>query len=75
MQPSGLLVAPRAGNETRQQIKVAAEDVKGKAEDYYKQVREAVASALEHGKGLFSEKKELIAKIVQEGMETYRKKE
>ncbi len=70
-----LLVAPLSGRETRQQIKGAAEDVKGKAEDYYKQVREAVASALEHGKGLVAEKKELITKAVQEGVETYKKEE
>jgi gas vesicle protein len=69
-----LLVAPRAGKETRQQIKGAAEDVKVKAEDYYKQVKETVTSALEHGKGLVAEKKELIAKAVQEGIETYKKK-
>ncbi len=59
-----LLVAPKAGKETRQQIKDTAEDVKGKAEDYYKQVKETVTSALEHGKGLVAEKKELIAKAV-----------
>jgi len=70
-----LLVAPRAGKETRQQIKGAAEDVKGKAEDYYNQVKETVTSALEHGKGLVAEKKQLIAKAVQEGIETYKKKE
>ena len=70
-----LLVAPRAGKETRQQIKGAAEDVKGKAEDYYEQVKETVTSALEHGKGLVAEKKKLITKAVQEGIEAYKKKE
>ena len=70
-----LFVAPRAGQETRQQIKGAVEDVKGKAEDYYKQVKETVTSALEHGKGLVAEKKELITKAVQEGIEAYKKKE
>ena len=68
----GLLVAPKAGKETRQQIKGAAEDVKGKA---YKGVKEAVTSALEHGKGLVAEKKERITKAVQEGIEAYKKKE
>lgn len=70
-----LLVAPRAGKETRQQIKGAAEGVKGKAEDYYKQVEETVTSALEHGKDLVAEKKELVTKAVQEGIEAYKKKE
>jgi gas vesicle protein len=70
-----LLVAPKAGRETRQQIKGAAENVKVKAEDYHKQVKETVTSALEHGKGLVIEKKQLIAKAVQEGIEAYKKKE
>jgi len=70
-----LLVAPRAGEETRQQVKGAAEDVKGKAEDYYEQVKETVTSALEHGKGLVAEKKKLITKAVQKGIEAYKKKE
>jgi gas vesicle protein len=70
-----LLLAPRAGKETRQQIKGTAEDVKGKAEDYYEQVRETVTSALEHGKGFVAEKKDHIAKAVQEGIEAYKKKE
>ena len=69
-----LLAAPRAGKETRQQIKGAADDVKEKAEDYYKQVKETVTSTLEQGKGLITEKKELIAKAVQDGVETYKKK-
>jgi gas vesicle protein len=70
-----LLVAPRAGKETRQQIKGTAEDVKVKAEDYYKQIKETVTSALEHGKDLVTEKKQLIAKAVQKGIEAYEKKE
>ena len=70
-----LLVAPQAGKETRQQIRGAAEDVKGKAEDYYEQVKETVTSALEHGKGLVAEKKKLITKAVQKGIEAYKKKE
>ena len=70
-----LLVAPKAGEETRQQIKDAAESVKAKGEDYYKQVKETVTSALEHGKGLVAERKERITKAVQEGIEAYKKKE
>jgi gas vesicle protein len=70
-----LLVAPRAGTETRQQIKGAAEEVKGKAEDYYKQAKETVTSTLEHGKGLVTEKKDLITKAVHEGVDAYKKNE
>jgi gas vesicle protein len=70
-----LLVAPRAGKETRQQIMGAAEGAKGKAEDYYKQVKETVTSALEHGKGVVAEKKEHIAKAVQEGIDAYKRED
>ena len=70
-----LLVAPQAGKETRQQIKGAVKDAKGKAEDYCKQVKKTVTSALEHGKGLVAERKERITKAVQEGIEAYKTKE
>ena len=70
-----LLVAPKAGKETRQQIKGTAESVKAKGEDYYKQVKETVTSVLEHGKDLVAEKKQRIAKAVREGIEAYEKKE
>jgi gas vesicle protein len=70
-----LLVAPRAGKETREQIRGAAEGAKGKAEDYYKHVKETVTSALEHGKGLIAEKRERVEKAVQAGVEAYEQKE
>jgi len=69
----GLLVAPKSGKEVRQQIRDMAGDVKGKAEDYYDQIREAVTSALVEGKGLIDEKKRLITKAVQAGIEAYEK--
>jgi gas vesicle protein len=68
-----LLVAPHAGKGTRQQIKSTANEFKGKAEDQYAHVKESVTSALEHGKGLVTEKKERIAKAVQEGIAEYKK--
>ena len=68
-----LLVAPVAGKEARKQIVGLAEGVKEKAENYYDQIREAVTSVLEDGKGLIEEKKRLISKAVQAGIETYEK--
>ncbi len=68
-----LLVAPSSGKETRQQIVGLAEGVKGKAGDYYEQIKETVTSALEEGKGLIDEKKRLISKAVQAGIEAYEK--
>ncbi len=69
-----LLVAPRAGKETRRQIKGTVDEAKGKAEDYYNQIKETVTSALEHGKGVIAEERERIAKAVQEGIEAYKQK-
>jgi gas vesicle protein len=68
-----LLVAPSSGKETRQQIVGLAEGVKEKAGDYYEQIKETVTSALEEGKGLIDEKKRLISKAVQAGIEAYEK--
>jgi gas vesicle protein len=68
-----LLVAPTSGKEARQQIVGLAEGVKGKAGDYYEQIKETVTSALEEGKGLIDEKKRLISKAVQAGIEAYEK--
>jgi len=68
-----LLLAPTSGKETRRQIVGLAEGMKGKAEDYYEQIKDAVTSALEEGKGLIEEKKRLITKAVQAGIEAYEK--
>ena len=66
-----LLMAPTSGKEARQQIVGLAEGAKVKAEDYYEQIKETVTSALGEGKGLIDEKKRLISKAVQAGMEVY----
>jgi len=66
-----LLVAPASGREARQQIVGLAQGVKGKAGDYYGQIKETVTSALEEGKGLIDEKKRLISTAVQAGIEAY----
>ena len=56
-----------------QQIVGLAQGVKGKAGDYYGQLKETVTSALEEGKGLIDEKKRLISRAVQAGIEAYEK--
>ena len=69
----GLLSAPKSGKEVRRQFRDMAGDVRGKAGDYYEQIREAVTSALVEGKGLIDEKKRLITKAVQAGIEACQK--
>jgi gas vesicle protein len=72
---AALLLAPKSGRETRQQIKVFTEEVKDKAGDYYEQVKDAVSSAVKHGKGIVGERKDRIADAVKAGMEAFEKKE
>ena len=66
-----LLMAPRAGTETRQKIRELAEDVKGKAEDYMGTAREKASSALEKGKEFVEKKKSLVTTAVEAGVEAY----
>lgn len=47
-----LLLAPRAGKETRQKIKEMAEEAKEKTTKYAGDVKGKVTSAVEKGKGL-----------------------
>ncbi len=47
-----LLLAPRAGKETRQKIKEMAEEAKEKTTQYAEEAKEKVTSTLEKGKGL-----------------------
>jgi gas vesicle protein len=79
-----LLLAPRAGSETRAQILELAEDVKGrtggyygqvknKAGDYFEQVKDSVATALDKGKGVLEEKKSAITTAVQAAIDAYEK--
>jgi len=69
----GLLSAPKSGKEVRRQAGDMAGDIKERAGDYYEQIREAVTSVLVEGKGLIDEKKRLITKAVQAGIEACRK--
>ena len=66
-----LLFAPKSGREARQQIVGLAEGVKERGIDYYEHIKETVTSVLEEGKGLIDEKKRLISKAVQAGIEAY----
>jgi gas vesicle protein len=79
-----LLMAPRAGEETREKIKGLAvnlrgkaedviEDVKSKAEGYIEEVKTKATSAVEKGKELLEEKKSIISTAIEAGKEAYEK--
>jgi len=69
-----LLITPKTGEETREQINGFAGNVKEKADDYYEQIKQTVVSTLENGKGVIEEKKRAITNAVQAGIEAYEKK-
>jgi gas vesicle protein len=68
-----LLVAPKSGRETRQQLKELAEDVKEKAEGYIEQMKEQVSTVVEKGKDLLEEQKSILVSAVEAGKEAYEK--
>jgi gas vesicle protein len=68
-----LLLAPRAGEETRERIKGLVDEVKEKAEEYAEQVKGKATTTLDKGKGLFEEKKSIISKAIEAGKEAYEK--
>ena len=47
---AALLLAPKAGPQTREQLKGMAKDAKGKAEGYYDQVKGKITTAMHRGK-------------------------
>ncbi|HET6515173.1 MAG TPA: YtxH domain-containing protein [Thermodesulfovibrionales bacterium] len=68
-----LLLAPKSGKETREQIKELAEDVRGKTGEYVEQVKGKMTASLDKGKDFFEEKKSIITRAVEAGKEAYEK--
>jgi len=68
-----LLVAPKTGRETRQQIKELADEVKEKADVYMEQMKDQVSTVVEKGKGIIEEQKSILAAAVEAGKEAYDK--
>ncbi len=79
-----LLMAPKAGEETREKIKGLAEDLRHKAEGVIEEaktkaegvigdVRARATSAVEKGKELLEEKKSIISTAIEAGKEAYTK--
>jgi len=68
-----LLLAPKSGKETREQIRALADDVKERAECYVEQAKGKMTSAVESGKDFFQAKKSIITTAVEAGKEAYEK--
>ena len=68
-----LLIAPKAGEETRRMIKELAGEVKEKAEDYIDRAKGTATAYVEKGKDFIEKEKSVITKTVEAGKEAYKK--
>ncbi len=68
-----LLLAPRSGRQTREQIKDIAEDAKEKAGGYYGQMRDKVSTAMQKGSEMFQQKKSEIQSAMGQEKEVQEK--
>ncbi len=67
-----LLVAPRSGRQTREQIKDIAQGAKDKAGGYYDQARSKMSAAMQKGAEVFQQKKEEMESKVADVKEEYK---
>ena len=68
-----LLVAPKSGRETRDQIKDLAQDAREKAEDYYDQARDKVSTAMQKGAEVLQQKKAGVESAIAQGKGAFKK--
>jgi len=68
-----LLLAPKSGRQTREQIKDVAQDAREKAEGYYEQARGKITTAVQKGGEVLQQKKAEMESTVAKGKKAYRK--
>jgi len=68
-----LLVAPRSGRQTREQIKDLAEEAKERAEDYYDKAKGQISTAMQKGVEILEQKKAEVGSCVDGVKEAYHK--
>ena len=68
-----LLVAPRSGRQTREQIKDLAEDTRERAESYYDKAKDQISTAVQKGAEILEQKKAEVESRVSGVKEAYRK--
>ncbi len=68
-----LLVAPKSGRKTREQIKDMAQDARERAEGYYELAKGRISTAVQKGAEVFQEKKTEVESTIAKGKEAYRK--
>ncbi|HBA53893.1 MAG TPA: hypothetical protein DCZ04_05400 [Syntrophorhabdus aromaticivorans] len=68
-----LLLAPKAGSETRKMIKDFAGEAKEKAEGYIEKMKGTAGSVVEKGKEFIEDQKTVLTSAVEAGKEAYEK--
>jgi gas vesicle protein len=68
----GILYAPKAGDELRQQLRDVAEDGRDTVKERAKQAREQAGSWAEKGRDYLNQQKEQIRTAVEAGRQAYR---
>lgn len=68
-----LLMAPKSGQETREQIKKLADEVKEKAESYMEEAKHKASNVVEKGKELLEKEKNVISAAIDAGKDAFEK--
>jgi gas vesicle protein len=68
----GILYAPKAGEETRQQLRSAAEELPDTVKERARQAREQAGSWAEKGRDYLNQQKEQIRSAYEAGRQAYR---
>jgi gas vesicle protein len=68
----GILFAPKSGRETREYLVTRADEGRDYLRKRGRELREQATEYMEHGKGVLSEQRELLAAAVEAGKQAYR---
>jgi gas vesicle protein len=68
-----LLMAPKSGRQTREQIKDMAQDARERAGGYYDQAKGKLSTAMQKGADVFQQKKSEMESAVAQGKEAFQK--
>ncbi len=66
-----LLVAPKSGRQTREQLKDMAQDAREKAGGYYDQARTKMSDAMQKGADVFQQKKSEMESAAEQAKGAY----
>lgn len=66
---AGILLAPRSGKETRDEIKAKAVEAQEKTQEMLEQTKERVEQIYEQGREMVAEKRDWAAETIESGRE------